>query len=115
MKRIGSLSAVVLAMAASSSLAAEAMRCGSKLITRGDHAAKVLHYCGEPDSVQSRVTHRGVIGVGAIFLPGFVEDVIIEDWTYNLGPHKLMRSVRLENGIVENIDRLGYGYTESRK
>jgi hypothetical protein len=41
-----------------------------------------------------------------------VEEVLIEQWTYNLGPRKLMRSIRLENGIVRDVDHLGYGYTK---
>jgi hypothetical protein len=92
--------------------AAEGIRCGNKLISRGDHETELLRYCGEPDSVHSRVTTRGVIGAGSIFLPGFVEEVLIEQWTYNLGPRKLMRSIRLENGIVRDVDHLGYGYTK---
>ena len=38
------------------------------------------------------------------------EEVVIEEWTYNLGPHQLIRVVRLENGYVADIKRLGYGY-----
>ena len=43
---------------------------------------------------------------------GLVE-VPVETWTYNLGPHKLMRRLRFEDGIVVDIDTLGYGYHES--
>ena len=39
-----------------------------------------------------------------------VEEVVIEEWTYNLGPHQLIRVVRLENGFVADIKHLGYGY-----
>jgi hypothetical protein len=100
----------VLVLAASVAASADAVRCGNKLISRGDHAIKVLRYCGEPDAVQSRVVVQGVFAAGAIFLPGFVEEVEIEEWTYNLGPHKLMRSIRLENGKVRDVETLGYGY-----
>ncbi len=41
-----------------------------------------------------------------------VVEVLIEEWTYNFGPHKLMRIVRFENGLVAEIDHLGYGYTD---
>ena len=102
----------VVALAASAASAADAFRCGSKLITRGDHAARVLRYCGESDAIQSRVAVRGVFAAGAVFLPGFYEEIEIEEWTYNLGPHKLMRSVYLENGKVRDVDTLGYGYRE---
>ena len=38
------------------------------------------------------------------------EEVVIEEWTYNRGPHQLMRVVRLENGVVAEVEILGYGY-----
>lgn len=107
-----SVACVVAALMAASGASAEALRCGSKLISRGDHASEVRRYCGEPDEVYSRVSHRGVVGVGSIFLPGFVEEVLIEEWTYNLGPRKLMRQLRLENGVVQDVEHLGYGYLE---
>ena len=37
-------------------------------------------------------------------------EIIVEIWTYNLGPNKLMRQIRFEDGIVVDIDTLGYGY-----
>ena len=35
-----------------------ALRCGSKLVTDGDHKSKILRYCGEPASVQVRSMYR---------------------------------------------------------
>jgi hypothetical protein len=91
---------------------AHAFRCGTRIITRGDHASKLLHFCGEPESVQSRLAQRALTtrDYGRVYIPGFVEDVWVEEWTYNLGPNQLMRLVRLENGIVAEIKHLGYGY-----
>jgi hypothetical protein len=87
-----------------------AMRCGTRIIARGDVADKLLQFCGEPSAVQRHLVRRTAsLELGA-FLPGFVEDVWVEDWTYNLGPYKLMRIVRLENGVVTDIRQLGYGY-----
>jgi len=89
---------------------AHAFRCGTRIITRGDPADKLLRFCGEPVSVQSRVAQRSlVLDLGRV-LPGVVEEVVIEEWTYNLGPHQLMRVVRLENGVVAEVKMLGYGY-----
>lgn len=89
---------------------AHAFRCGTRIITRGDPADKLLRFCGEPVSVQSRTAQRSlVLDLGRV-LPGVVEEVVIEEWTYNLGPHQLMRVVRLENGVVAEVKMLGYGY-----
>lgn len=101
--------AALLAVAASTP--AHALRCGSRIITRGDHAAKLLNYCGEPTLIQTRLAQRSVVGKFGHIYPGFVEDVLIEEWTYNFGPYRLMRVVRVENGFVAEISHLGYGYT----
>ena len=40
---------------------------------------------------------------------GALEEVVVEEWTYNLGPRLLMRVVVLEDGYVEDVKHLGYG------
>jgi len=106
------VAAGLLAIGAEAS--ADALRCGNRVISRGDHAVKVLHYCGEPIAIQSRIVHRRVSAFGSFFHPrlGLLEDVLIEEWTYNFGPAKLMRQVLLENGIVRDVRELGYGFRE---
>jgi Protein of unknown function (DUF2845) len=113
MRRLRSL---VLALTLAAALvgtasATEAMRCGTRIITRGDPVDKLLHFCGEPASVSTRYAQRPVLtNYGHVYLPGFVEDVLVEEWTYNLGSHQFMRRVRIENGIVADVKQLGYGY-----
>ncbi|HEU4616995.1 MAG TPA: DUF2845 domain-containing protein [Gammaproteobacteria bacterium] len=101
------LALALLALAGSAD--AQAVRCGSKLISRGDPATKLREYCGEPDSIHSHTEERGLFVHGR-FYPSFVEEVLVEDWTYNFGPSKLMRRVRVVDGIVTEIALLGYGY-----
>lgn len=92
---------------------AYAMRCGTRLIAKGDHVSKILRYCGEPDFTQSRSAERSYRNrFGHVLYSGFYEEVLIQEWTFNLGPHKLMRVIKLENGIVREIEHLGYGYTK---
>lgn len=89
---------------------AHAFRCGSRIITHGDPADKILRYCGEPVSVQTRYSERGYIDEYGRRFRGFIEELIIEEWTLNFGPHHLMRVVRIENGFVADVRVLGYGY-----
>ena len=100
--------AVLLAIAAP----AHAFRCGNRVISRGDHVSKLRQFCGEPATVQSRVLQRTfTTDTGRIYtVPGLVEEILVEDWTYNFGPYQLMRQVRLENGFVAEVKNLGYGY-----
>jgi hypothetical protein len=106
-KPLSAVAALVLLLAVGP---AHAFRCGTRIITQGDPAEKMLRFCGDPTAVQTRVATRTYVSdLGRVF-PGLVEEVVIEEWTYNLGPHQLMRVVRLENGVVADIKHLGYGY-----
>jgi hypothetical protein len=100
------------ALLAATAPANAAFRCGNRLISVGDHVTKLLQLCGEPASVQSRLTQRTyTTDLGRIYaIPGLVEEIVVEDWTYNFGPYQLMRQVRLENGFVADFKSLGYGY-----
>jgi hypothetical protein len=106
-----------------------ALRCGSRLISDGAPQGKVLRYCGEPESVQvrtlvraglprnrsfGRARHRFDARIsndsGLFLAERAYEEIVIEEWTYNFGPRRLMRVIRFENGLVTSIKQLGYGY-----
>jgi len=89
---------------------ARALTCGSRVISRGDDAAKLLQYCGDPVDVQSHRIERTPIDANGRVYRGFTEEVVVEEWTYNFGPYQLMVKIRLDNGIVQDIKYLGYGY-----
>jgi Protein of unknown function (DUF2845) len=91
---------------------ANAMRCGQKVIGEGDHATRVLRFCGEPIAVETRVAPQIYVGpLPAQFFPAVYEGVRIEEWTYNFGPRRLMRTVTLVDGLVTDIRTLGYGFS----
>lgn len=112
-------SALVLALglgllAATPSFAA--FRCGTKLVSEGDTRSEVASKCGEPDDV---ITKKSVFRRPVIWTRGrpyyIGEDymeVHVEAWIYNLGPNKLMRSLRFEDGILAEIETLGHGYNK---
>ena len=91
-----------------------AMRCGSRIIANGDTSVKVREYCGEPVAVQVRRGLSSFVDRDGyrLWLPGFAEEILIEEWTYNFGPRMFMRVVRIENGLVTDVRKLGYGFTE---
>src|SRR5262245_34857782 len=103
-----------VALAASLLLAAaapaHAFRCGSRLISRGDPVEKVLYYCGQPVAVTQRLKQRSYFMESGVRVPGAIEEVVVEEWTYNLGPRLLMRLVVIEGGYVSDVKSLGYGY-----
>ncbi|HEX7113503.1 MAG TPA: DUF2845 domain-containing protein [Steroidobacter sp.] len=92
---------------------ADAMRCGTRLIREGDTRSAVRELCGEPVDIQTRTILRrpfyDASGRFIYFGDGLVE-VPVEVWTYNFGPYKLMRRIRFVDGLVDEIETLGYGY-----
>jgi hypothetical protein len=108
------VAALLLAFAIPAS--ADGLRCGSRLVTNGDPRSKVRHFCGEPTDVQTRyILRRPTFTAGGRFFTygdGYVE-IPVEIWTYNFGPYKLMRQIRFVDGVVDEIESLGYGYHET--
>ncbi|MGB8326692.1 MAG: DUF2845 domain-containing protein [Steroidobacteraceae bacterium] len=92
---------------------AYAFRCGNYLVHEGDSRGEVAAKCGEPADVSRRTILRAPIswyygrpiqvGNGLVEIP-------VETWIYNLGPYRLMRQVKFEDGLVVEIETLGYGY-----
>jgi hypothetical protein len=70
------------------------MRCGPELVSRGDSVIKLLEACGEP-----------AVGNPALL----VGDV---NWIYNFGPDEFKQRVRIRDGRIMNIERLGRGVEE---
>jgi Protein of unknown function (DUF2845) len=105
---------LLLACAYLPGLASAGMRCGSRIIDRGTSSAEVSSFCGQPTQVDHTTVFRGdarrvdddgrVTGIGA--------DVQVEFWTYNFGPNLLMERVRIEDGVVVEVQSLGYGFNE---
>jgi hypothetical protein len=89
---------------------AEAMHCGSVVISNGDTADKLLQFCGEPESVKTYPIVRTPVDPQGRVYRGFREELRVEEWTYNFGPTQLMTKVRIEYGYVTDVRYLGYGH-----
>jgi hypothetical protein len=105
----------ILFAAFSTTVHADALRCGNRLLREGDTRAEVRSFCGEPVDVQTRyILRRAYARSGFAYNDSAVE-VPVETWTFNFGPYKLMRRVRFVDGLIEEIETLGYGYREPYK
>jgi hypothetical protein len=118
MKKIMALSFFLLSLSAGP---VYALRCGHVLVSIGDHKTEVRSKCGDPVNIDERLEYLVIgdpsrrltepywvrtppVGV-AVYL-----SVQVEEWTYNFGPHQFMQLLRFENGILQDIRSLGYGY-----
>lgn len=86
-----------------------AMRCGNQLVHLGDRQYDVLSKCGEPDYREEREEelYFRFFRQGRFFEA--LEEVTVEEWTYNLGPHMFVRILRFEDGRLTEIETGGYG------
>jgi hypothetical protein len=95
---------------------AQTMECGNRLITEGDSLSKVAALCGNPSQVDHtsilRSASAGRVNGQWMQSNGAQIEIPVEIWLYNLGPDKLMRQIRFEDGRVVKIETLDYGYTE---
>jgi hypothetical protein len=108
--------ALASALSWAGSASADSFRCGTKLITDGDSTDKVEALCGPPSSIQRREVLHGntYYRNGRQYYGGYgVTEVLIEFWTYNRGPSKLMYRLRFEDGLLVDVDTLGHGYHEN--
>jgi Protein of unknown function (DUF2845) len=84
-----------------------AMRCGHDLVSIGDRTAEVLEKCGEPLSIDRWELLRQSSG---FFHFQTWEQVVVEEWTYNLGAHSFLRVLRFENGRLVHEETAGRGF-----
>jgi hypothetical protein len=124
MKKQALLSALAILLAAGAS-PAEAMRCGNRIVSTGDHQAKVKALCGEPDQAESRTVYRSglprqqldvdvdgsaVVDRELLIHNRSLVEVEVEVWLFNRGPRRLMREVVFRDNKVIDVKILGYGY-----
>jgi hypothetical protein len=107
------LAAAQVATLAAAPAAADSFRCGNRLVVEGTTRDQLLVWCGEPTDVQqSSILRPPIVWYYGRPMRVAGGDLVVqvERWTYNLGPNKFMRRVRLEDGEVVGIETLGYGY-----
>ena len=105
--------ATVIAMFWAQGAGAESFRCGSHLVTDGDSTDKVAALCGPPTDIQRHeILRRPLYWYGG--RPYYTSyepiPVPVEYWIYNLGPNKLMRRLKFEDGLLVDVETLGHGY-----
>lgn len=110
---LGALIALSLVGLDAPQAAADALRCGRKLVSDGDTLYEVRSRCGEPDNQIQRVEVRSVRQwiQGPCVAPGrcgqLVErtiEVTIDEWIYDFGPHQFINYLTFEQGRLIRID-----------
>jgi hypothetical protein len=96
------LSSLLMVLAPATARADSGFRCNSgRLVTVEDRMYEVLDRCGNPDLVGHRVAARQV---GDDYV-----EVVLDEWIYDLGPARFVRTVIFENGRVIDVESGNYG------
>ena len=103
-KKIGWFSVILVMVVLLSSAPALALRCGTKVIERGDSKQRVYRACGEPD-------YQDVIGVR--YLGN--SEVKIEIWYYDFGTQKFTQTLTFHGNRLVRIEAGDYGEKTFRK
>ena len=110
----GALVALALLGLEAPRVAADAMRCGRKLVSDGDTLYDVRSRCGEPDNKIQRFEVRTVrhwlqgpcVGPDPRNCGRVIErtiEVTIDEWTYDFGPHQFINYLVFEQGRLISI------------
>jgi hypothetical protein len=90
----------------------QGFRCGTgRLVEEGDRPPEVQNRCGDPDTADTREEHRTVRKTVWTYVDGLpvgkeVEvtvSVMVEEWTYDLGPHRFIRHLIFEDGRLIRV------------
>jgi hypothetical protein len=111
------LAAAALLAGATAARAEGGFRCGNRVVSEGDHMVDVRRRCGDPDFVAQRVEQRKVKSKVRRRVGNQEEevseertvDVVIDQWTYDLGPERFVRYVDFEDARVLRVTTGDYG------
>ena len=100
--RVAILSLLLTVFAPATVHADSGFRCKSgRLVSVDDRMSEVLDHCGRPDLVGKRVVERQI---GEDYV-----EVLLDEWTYDLGRARFIRIVLFENGRVIDVESGNYG------
>ena len=125
--RLSLIICTYLLLIASSNVSADGFFCGGKLISIGDTKYEVINKCGEPAFIDVRTEKRikrdyyrelfpwwdfGRYSDRRVYREPFlvIEEVIIEEWTYNFGPTRFIRYLTFENSKLVDVITGEYGF-----
>ena len=96
----------------------QGFRCGSgRLVDEGDQSLEVRKRCGDPDfadSHEERRTVRRTVWTQIAGVPVASEEevtvsVMVDEWTYDLGPNRLIRHLIFEQNRLVRVWTSGRG------
>lgn len=99
--------------------AADGMRCGDRLISKGDSIYDVRSRCGEPQDATRRTetrTERRRVRVACANGEARCDreqeasvEVVVDEWTYDFGPQRFVHYLTFLDGKLARVATGSYG------
>jgi len=120
MAKAFSYSVVVALLLAAGPAGADSVRCDKHYVHTGETLQRTRSICGEPDSADRRYerqsrsrTVRGPCPEDARRIceitERYTEEIVVDEWTYDFGPRRLLHHLTFRNGRLSSIRTDGYG------
>jgi hypothetical protein len=121
MTRIGlglQVGALAFVLAGADAQAFQGFRCASgRLVEEGDRPPDVITRCGDPDFTDSREEKRTIVRTVWTYVAGVpvareeqvIISVMVDEWTYDLGPNRFMRHLIFEQDRLVRVWTSGRG------
>ena len=90
---------------------AASLRCGKALVSDYASQAEVLAKCGEP---VTSFTRKATVRTRPNRYQEVYEEVQIDTWFYDFGPHRFTQEVTFQNGRMVDVTSGKYGTGEDR-
>jgi Protein of unknown function (DUF2845) len=107
-----SIAALLSGAVAQDAQAFQGFRCGTgRLVEEGDRPPEVQNRCGDPDTADTREERRTLRKTVWTYIDGvpvgkeveYTVTVMIDEWTYDLGPHRFIRHLIFEDGRLIRV------------
>jgi hypothetical protein len=114
------LSAAVVFLLAAGSASGDSIRCDARYVHTGETQQRTRSICGEPDHADRRYerhsrarTVRGPCPEDSRrtceITERYTEEIVVDEWTYDFGPRRLLHHLTFRNGRLSSIRTEGYG------
>ena len=96
----------------------QGFRCGSgRLVEEGDQPPDIISRCGEPDFADSHEEKRTILRTVWTYVAGVpvareeqvIVSVMVDEWTYDLGPNRFIRHLLFEQSRLVRVWTTGRG------
>ena len=113
MKKSTAILTMAVAVLWAQGAGADSFRCGTRLVSDGDshrQGGRALRAAHQHPAPRGPAAADPLVPGQPYYTSYEPVPIPIEYWIYNLGPNKLMRRLKFEDGLLVDVETLNHGY-----